>query len=149
METKLHNMFDKFKSKFDSSYSLYVIDCTLNGDRGKACGILFLWNHCTCHVEIKDVNSNYINVLVTNISNHMQCRATGVYGYPQHHNKHLMCDLIQNITNNNFINNWLQFGHFNLILNTDEKYGGNWCGRKLVPHIMKDLTKWFLNKSGK
>jgi hypothetical protein len=125
METKLHNITDKFKAKFAASYNIYVIDYILNGERGRSGGILFLWNYCTCHVEIKDVNSNYINALVTNISNQMQWRATGVYGYPQHHNKHLTCELIQNLANNSFNNNWLLFGDFNLILNTNEKYGGN------------------------
>jgi exonuclease III len=125
METKLHNITDKFKAKFAASYNIYVIDYILNGERGRSGEILFLWNYCTCHVEIKDVNSNYINALVTNISNQMQWRATGVYGYPQHHNKHLTCELIQNLANNSFNNNWLLFGDFNLILNTNEKYGGN------------------------
>jgi hypothetical protein len=125
METKLHNISDKFKAKFDVSYSIYTIDCILNGERSRAGGILLLWNHCTCLVDIKDVNFNYIDALVTNISNNMQWRATGVYGYPQNHNKHLTCDLIQSIVNNNSNNRWLLFGDFNLILSSNEKFGGN------------------------
>jgi exonuclease III len=125
METKLHNITDKFKAKFAVSYNIFSIDCILNGDRGRSGGIIMLWNHCTCHVDIKDVNFNYIDALVTNNSNNLQWGATGMYGYPQNHNKHLTCELIQSIASNNSNSRWLLFGDFNLILRSSEKFGGN------------------------
>jgi hypothetical protein len=100
METQLHTISNKFKAKFAASYNLYDIDCVLNGDRGRARSILFLWNHCTCHVEIKDMNFKYIDVIVIN-------------------NKHLTCELIQSIANNSNNNNWLMYGDFNLILSSN------------------------------
>ncbi|PNX96792.1 ribonuclease H, partial [Trifolium pratense] len=52
-------------------------------------------------------------------------RATGIYGYPQHQNKHLTCDLINSLQNSSNNNNWLLLGDLNLIIKDSEKYGGN------------------------
>ncbi|PNY16050.1 ribonuclease H, partial [Trifolium pratense] len=55
----------------------------------------------------------------------MQWRATGIYGYPQHQNKHLTCELINNLHQSPNNKNWLLFGDLNLITRENEKYGGN------------------------
>ncbi|WJX56063.1 hypothetical protein P8452_41758 [Trifolium repens] len=51
----------------------------------------------------------------------MQWRATGVYGYPQH----LTCRLMNTLSKSLINHNWILFGDFNLILNSNEKYGSN------------------------
>jgi hypothetical protein len=93
METKLHNPSKTQIAKFAASYSFYNIDCMCNGARGRSGGILLLWNNCTCKIDIIDMDFNYIDAIVTNNNDNTSWRATGLYGYPQHHNKHLTCDL--------------------------------------------------------
>jgi exonuclease III len=125
METKLHNLADKFKDKFAATYIIFSIDCTLNGDRGKSGGLILMWDNCTCSVEFINMDFNYIDFIVTNLTNSVQWRATGVYGQPQHQNKHLTCSLIQKLKDFHTNNNWLLFGDFNLIFSNTEKFGGN------------------------
>jgi exonuclease III len=124
METKLAGIPNKLKDKFAASYSYFNVDCSTKGTKGKSGGLMLLWNNCTCLVNIMDMDFNYIDFLVTNISNSTQWRTTGVYGYLNHHKKHLTCDLIKTFLSNSFNNKWLLLGDFNLILSNEEKYGG-------------------------
>ncbi|CAJ2646580.1 unnamed protein product [Trifolium pratense] len=62
METKLHNLPPNFKNQFAATYSFFSVDCTLNGDKGKSGGLILLWNNCTCQINIKDMNFNYIDM---------------------------------------------------------------------------------------
>jgi hypothetical protein len=69
-------------------------------------------------------NNNMIDcyILCDNATNHW--RATGIYGYPSQDSKILTCDLISNLNQTNTNENWLLFGDFNLIFNSNEKQGG-------------------------
>jgi exonuclease III len=66
METKLHTLSERFKAKFAATYSMFSIDCTLNGERGKSGGILLMWDKCTCNIDILNMDYNYIDFAITN-----------------------------------------------------------------------------------
>jgi hypothetical protein len=51
-------------------------------------------------------------------------RATGLYGYSKTQQKPMTCELISNLSKTNTHDNWLLFGDFNLIRNSNEKHGG-------------------------
>jgi hypothetical protein len=63
-----------------------------------------------------------------------------MYGYPQHHNKHLTCDLIKNLSNNASNNRWILFGDLNMVLNSREKYGGNPIDNNITTMFRSTLT---------
>ncbi|PNX85343.1 hypothetical protein L195_g041411 [Trifolium pratense] len=140
METKLHNISPQFKNNFAASYSFYHVDCTLNGDKGRSGGLILLWNNYSCNVDIKDVDFNYIDMLVTNLSNSVQWRATGVYGYPKHQHKHLTCDLLTTLHNASANNKWLLFGDLNLTSSNNEKFGGNPPDNNITTLFRSTLT---------
>jgi hypothetical protein len=64
-------------------------------------------------------------MLISNPPNSLTWRATGLYGYPQNHNKFLTCQLINDLSCTNVCSDWLLFGDFNLVLTNEEKLGGN------------------------
>ncbi|GAU51865.1 hypothetical protein TSUD_416490 [Trifolium subterraneum] len=72
METKKHKASNTIMDKFAATYNLYSVD------------------------YIIDMDFNYIDFIVTNTNNANQWRGTGIYGYPQHHNKHLTYNPIDN-----------------------------------------------------
>jgi exonuclease III len=148
METKLHNLSPQFKAKFAATYSLFFVNCALNGTRGRSGGLLLLWNNCTCHVDINNMDFNYIDCLITNTSSSAQWHASGVYGYPQHHNKHLTCELIKNLANNHNNHKWLLFGDFNLITSCHEKSGGNPLDNNITTLFRNTLTMCDLQDLG-
>jgi exonuclease III len=125
METKTQHVQSHFKDKFAASYSFISFDCIVNGTTGRSGGIMMLWDPCTCVIDINKMEFNYIDVSITNLPSNTHWRATGVYGYPKHHEKHLTCDLLNNLKNSHNSNNWLIFGDFNIVLNSNEKLGGN------------------------
>jgi hypothetical protein len=86
METKLLNSNFKFIPNVGDTYSVKAINCSTSGG-GKAGGIALLWNHCTTVVDIINFDFNYIDVLISTADNTTKWRATGIYGYPQQHNK--------------------------------------------------------------
>lgn len=51
--------------------------------------------------------------------------ATGLYGYPYTPKKHLTCSVIKNLYQSRRSEKWIVFGDFNLMMNSDEKQGGN------------------------
>jgi exonuclease III len=140
METKLHNPSKTHIAKFAASYGFYNINCMCNGTRGRSGGLLLLWNDCTCHVDIMDMDFNYIDVSVTNINDNSKWRATGLYGYPQHQNKYLTCDLIKSLYTHDTIKNWIMFGDFNINLSSREKYGGNPIDNNITSLFRSTLT---------
>jgi hypothetical protein len=123
MEPKTHHVQSQFKDKFAASYNFISFNCIVNGTTGISGGIMLLWDPCA--IDINNMEFNYIDVSVTNLSSNVHWRATGVYGYPKHHEKHITCDLLSNLNNNHNSNNWLIFGDFNIVLNNNEKLGGN------------------------
>ncbi|XP_045831384.1 uncharacterized protein LOC123922735 [Trifolium pratense] len=140
METKLHNISPNFKNNFAVTYSIYSVDCIITEGNGKSGGLILLWNNCTCNIEIKDMNFNYIDMLVTNLSNSIQWRATGIYGYPQHQHKNLTCDLIKSLYNANYNSSWLLFGDLNLIISDTEKFRGNPIDNNITSLFRSTLT---------
>jgi exonuclease III len=148
METKLHNPSQTQIAKFAASYNFYNIDCICNGVRGRSGGILLLLNNCTCQIDIMDSEFNYIDVIVTNLNGNTKWRATGLYGYPQHQNKHLTCDLIKSLSNNDTNKNWLLFGDFNIILSSREKEGGNPIENNITTMFRSTLTLCGLHDLG-
>jgi exonuclease III len=148
METKKHNITPQFKATFAATYSFFSIDCIVNGDRGRSGGLILLWNHCNCQVDIIDNDFNYIDMTITNTSTNIKWRATDLYGYPQNHNKHLTRSLI-NILNNNHTNkNWLLFGDLNLIQRETEKFGGNTIDNTTTNLFISTLTLCDLQDHG-
>jgi hypothetical protein len=70
METKLHNIQNNLKDKLAAvTYNMKSIDCSLNGNRGRSGGIILLWDPCTCNIEFNNMDFNYIDILITNLSN--------------------------------------------------------------------------------
>jgi hypothetical protein len=136
METKLLNSnFDFITNSFDM-YSVNSINCTTSGG-GKVGGIALLWNNCTIMVDIINSDFNYFDVLISTVNEPSNWRATGIYGYPQHQNKFLTCQLISDLSETNNHPQWLIFGDFNIMLSNEEKYGGN-----LIDH---NITSSFRN----
>jgi hypothetical protein len=76
----------------------------------------------------KDVNINIIGYNERMIDCYVDCvdsikswRATGIYGYSESQQKPKTCELISELSQTNSHKNWLLFGDFNLICNSNEK----------------------------
>jgi hypothetical protein len=124
METKLLNSNFAFITNSFDMYSVNSINCSTIGG-GKAGGIALLWNNCTVLVDIINSDFNYFDFLISSVTETTKWRATGIYGYPQQHNKTLTCKLISDLSDTNIHPQWLIFGDFNIMLSNDEKHGGN------------------------
>jgi hypothetical protein len=124
METKLKSAQFYFLNNYKDNYSSYTIDCSVNGG-GRAGGLAILWNHCILNLHIINSDLHYIDMLISDLHNTLKWRATGIYGYPQAHNKFLTCKLINDLSCFDANPNWLIFGDFNITLTSDEKFGGN------------------------
>jgi exonuclease III len=122
-ETKFQNSdFRKKTNSFGHHLpNLFVVDCniTQNNRRG---GLAMMWAN-NVNLQIIGNNENMIDCYVVCGNIESSWRATGFYGYPKNHQKALTCDLISNLNHNNTHENWLLFGDFNLILNSNEKQG--------------------------
>jgi hypothetical protein len=121
METKQLSSNTNFLSYFRDTYNMKIIDCTTSGG-GRAEGLALLWNNCNFEIDIKMHDFNYIDFLIN--AHNKVWRATGIYGYPTNPNKYLTCKLINDLSLTNDNPNWLVFGDFNIIINSDEKIGG-------------------------
>jgi exonuclease III len=97
METKLLDTQYYFLNSYIDTYSSYTINCSVSGG-GRAGGLAMIWNHSTLNVDIKLADSNYIDMLISNPLDKHIWRATGLYGYPQNHNKFLTCQLINDLS---------------------------------------------------
>jgi len=103
----------------------FFVDCSTSGG-GKAGGLGLLWNKESVNIDIKGFDFHYIDVFVSaHTPNSPTWRATDIYGYPQNHNKFLTCNLIIDLSNTIHNSAWLLFGDFNIVLNNNEKQGGN------------------------
>jgi hypothetical protein len=121
METKQLSSNLNFLSYFRDTYNMKIIDCITSGG-GRAGGLALLWNNCNFDIDIKMHDFNYIDFLIN--AHNKVWRATGIYGYPTNPNKYLTCKLINDLSLTNNNPNWLVFGDFNIIINSDEKSGG-------------------------
>jgi hypothetical protein len=124
METKLLENQYLFLNSYKDTYSAHTINCSISGE-GRAGGLAAIWNHCTINLNINTYDLNYIDMLISTPLIPNAWRATGLYGYPQSHNKFLTCQLINDLSTTNVCSEWLLFGDFNLVLTNEEKMGGN------------------------
>jgi exonuclease III len=123
-ETKLQG--GEFLSKANSFgnrlLNHFFVDCTLSNSN-RSGGLAIFWS--------KDVNISIIGYNERMIDCNVDCgatinswRATGIYGYSNSQQKPKTCELITNLSQTNSHDNWLLFGDFNLISNSNEKQGG-------------------------
>jgi hypothetical protein len=129
MESKLLCTNNVFLSRINCNYKVHQVECSTAGG-GRAGGLLMLWDPCTVDCSIINANLNYIDVHSNH--NNILWRATGLYGYPQTQNKLLTCKLIEELAGDSQNPNWLLFGDFNIILNNEEKLGGNAIDQNII-----------------
>jgi hypothetical protein len=70
-------------------------------------------------LKIIDFNERLIDCYVECDDNMNSWRATGLYGYSKTQQKPMTCELISNLSKTNTHDNWLLFGDFNLIRNSN------------------------------
>ncbi|KAK2441945.1 hypothetical protein QL285_013177 [Trifolium repens] len=93
------------------------------GDR--AGGLAIIWDHSILNLSITSSDLNHIDMLISTFHNQQTWRATGIYGHPKNQNKFLTCQLMNDLSCIDINPNWILFGDFNIVLNSNEKYGGN------------------------
>jgi hypothetical protein len=147
METKLTNSNFSFLNSISDTYRVNSINCSTSGG-GRAGGIALIWNHCNITVDIMDSDFNYFDVLISTATDPIKWRATGIYGYPQHHNKYLTCRLINDLSEYNTHSQWLIFGDFNLLLHNGEKMGGNMIDPNITTSFRNTLSHCDLQDLG-
>jgi hypothetical protein len=147
METKLLDGQYSFFNSFKETYSKHTINCSVLGG-GRAGGLAIFWNHCTLNVDIKLSDLNYIDIFISTPDNPHFWRATGLYGYPQTQNKYLTCQLINDLSCTNICSKWLLFGDLNLVLNNEEKLGGNPLDPNLTTSFRNTLSHCDLQDLG-
>jgi exonuclease III len=124
-ETKLCESDPNLKSKlcFNILPNYLLVNCgKQNGKRSG--GLAMIWKS-DVNLTILDHNERYIDCYINCPSNNISWYATGFYGFSTHNEKHKSCDIINNIRSTHQHDNWLIFGDFNMIINADEKLGGN------------------------
>jgi len=124
-ETKLCESDPNLKSKLCSNILLnyHLVNCAkANGKRSG--GLAMLWKS-DVNLTILNFSERYIDYYISCSITNIKWYATGFYGFLTHNEKHKSCDLIKNISNSHQHDNWLIFGDFNIVLNSDEKLGGN------------------------
>jgi exonuclease III len=124
METKLTDTQFNFLKTYHDTYSIYTINCSMKGG-GRAGGLAIMWNHSILNLSITSSDLNHIDMLISTIHNQQTWRATGIYGHPKSQNKFLTCQLINDLSCIDINPNWILFGDFNIVLNSNEKSGGN------------------------
>jgi hypothetical protein len=124
IETKLlRSEFSAKTNSFGNCFSnSFAVDCSLsNNNRGG--GLAICWTN-DVNLKVNDFNDRLIDCYIECDDNLNSWRATGLYGYSKTQQKPMTCDLIANLSNTNTHDNWLLFGDFNLIRNSNEKHGG-------------------------
>jgi exonuclease III len=147
METKLLDNQYHFLNSFNDTYSAHIVNCSVSGG-GKAGGLATIWNHCRINMDIKNSDLNYIDMFISSPLYPLVWRATGIYGYPQSHNKFLTCELINDLSCTNICSNWLLFGDFNLVLTNEEKIGGNTLEPNITTSFRNTLSHCDLQDLG-
>jgi exonuclease III len=102
--------------------NIFCVDCTLTSSNRRR-GLAMLWTN-NVNLSVTGFNERMIDCYVDCGNNDDSWRATSIYGYSNHHQKPRTCELISDLSSSNHHENWLLFGDFNLILNSNEKYGG-------------------------
>jgi hypothetical protein len=132
-------------SYFKDSYNVKIVDCSTAGGV-RAGGLALLWNNCNFDIEINNHDFNYIDFLIN--SHNKVWRAIGIYGYSTHHSKFLTCKLINDLSQTSNNQNWLIFGDFNIVLNSDEKVGGNSIDYNITNSFRNTIDMCNLNDLG-
>jgi hypothetical protein len=77
----------------------FVVDCNISHcNRGG--GLAMLWTS-DVNLNIIGYNENMIDCFVDCGNTNNSWRATGIYGYPKHHQKTMTCELISNLNHSN------------------------------------------------
>jgi hypothetical protein len=77
------------------------------------------------NLTILNSNERFIDCNISCSIYNINWYATCFYGFSTHNEKQKCCDLIRDISDSHQHDNWLIFGNFNIVLNSDEKLGGN------------------------
>lgn len=67
-------------------------------------------------------------------------RGIGIYGYPKRNQKHLTCNLINNLSQRHSYHNSIIFGDLNIMTNNNEKIGGD----SIDPNLTHLINNAFL-----
>jgi exonuclease III len=124
----------------------FFVDCTMSHSN-RSGGLAMLWSN-NIILTIVGYNNNMIDCYIESNEDSFSWRATGIYGFPQHDNKALTCDLLSNLHNTNYNDKWLLFGDFNLIFNNDEKYGGRDSNYNIINMTQETLRNCNLEDLG-
>lgn len=100
-------------------------------DRNRVGGLSLLWKEGV-EVEVMSFSLHRIDFLISLQEGEEKWRCSGIYGYPESHDKHKTCELIDHLATTNNTSKWLLFGDFNLILSQDEKEGGNFGNSSII-----------------
>lgn len=120
-ETKLYSdECERLKFQL-KQHGMLAVGCRGEGKR-RSGGLVLLWRE-DWSVSLLSYSANHIDVDVVSADG-CEWRFSGFYGFPEESNKHLTCQLLQNLGQNN-TKPWLCGGDWNLMLWQDEKQGGN------------------------
>jgi hypothetical protein len=124
METKFQSSDFHKKVRFtgDTLPNSCIVDCIVSNS-SRSGGLAMLWSN-DVKLDIIAYNERVIDCYITCSNNNERWRASGIYGYSNHHQKHQTCDIINNLYQTDNHANWLLFGDFNIVLNHAEKLGG-------------------------
>ncbi|GAU21788.1 hypothetical protein TSUD_329120, partial [Trifolium subterraneum] len=122
METRLKaTEFEIIRSKLGFKNCL-VVDCNGFG-RERVGGLALIWME-QLSVNISSYSLNHIHGRCDDEESGGSWGLTGIYGYPEEHNKRKTWQLIRSLASQNQ-GWWLCCGDFNDILDSHEKQGGN------------------------
>jgi len=122
METRLKvSEMDVIRNKLGFNHCLSV-DCKGSG-RDRAGGLSLMWTYNEA-IYVTSFSSNHIYGLCDDDESGEQWGLTGIYGYPEEHNKRKTWRLIEELTDQT-AGQWLCFRDFNDILEPHDKQGGN------------------------
>lgn len=116
----------------------FLINCN-SSNGGRAGGLEVLWNN-NVKLKILNFNKNFIDCYVDLCDNNNVWRITGIYGYSDHNKKIQTCNLLNRIAKENYNENWLTFGDFNMILKNDDKMGGNLSDQNIIRLFQQTLS---------
>ncbi|KAK2424153.1 hypothetical protein QL285_034543 [Trifolium repens] len=121
METRCKGFeIDKLKFKLGFSCGI-VVDCRGLG-RERAGGLALFWKD-QLDISIKSYSLNHIYAKCVDVETNEAWDLTGIYGYPEEHNKRKTWQLIRQL-HSEVGSMWLCFGDLNDIISAEEKKGG-------------------------
>jgi len=147
-ETKLCESDFNLKSKLclDILPNYHLVNCAkYNGKRSS--GLVMLWNNDVT-LSIHNFNNRYIDCYITCVIIGLNWYATGFYGFSIHNEKHKSCELIDFIANSHTNDNWIIFGDFNMVLNGNEKMGGNDIDYNIADNFHNTINRHSLHDLG-